>query len=152
MLHTEHVASLYRVRWQIELVFKLCKSFCGLDYIASLRSERILTELYARLMGLVLTYFLIAPLRLPDGATANREISAVKARQIFQRFARFFLLALNHSGDLVAYISDFFRHIAHSGFKQKRQKSPNLLHSLSLLSACYDWDQNDFSDDFLLDF
>ena len=152
MLHTEHVASLYRVRWQIELVFKLCKSFCGLDYIASFRSERILTELYARLIGLVLTYFLIAPFRLPDGATANREISAVKARQIFQRFARFFLLALNHSGDLAAYISDFFRHIARSGFKQKRQKSPNLLHSLSLLSACYDWDQDDFSDDFLLDF
>ena len=48
MLRTEHVATLYRIRWQIELVFKLCKSFCGLDYIAALRPQRIFTELYAR--------------------------------------------------------------------------------------------------------
>jgi hypothetical protein len=146
LLRSEHVASLYRIRWQIELVFKMCKSFCGLDYIASLRPHRILTELYARLIGVVLTYFLIAPFRLPYGTTANREISPFKVRQIFQRFARAWALALNHADDLLASISDFFRHIEHSGFKQKRQKSPNLLHALSLISACYGWAEHELSD------
>lgn len=151
LLRSEHVASLYRVRWQVELVFKMCKSFCGLDYIASLRPHRILTELYARLIGLVLTYFLIAPLRLPYGTTANREISPFKVRQIFQRFARTWALALNHADDLLASITDFFRHVEHSGFKQKRKKSPNLLHALSLISACYGWDENDFALDSFAD-
>ena len=149
MLRCEHVASLYRIRWQIELVFKMCKSFCGLDHIASLRPHRILTELYARLIGVVLTYFLISPFRLPYGAIANREISPFKVRQIFQRFARFWALTLHHLADLLASITAFFRHIEHSGFKQKRQKSPNLLHSLSLISAAYGWPEPELSNEFL---
>jgi len=46
------------VRWQIELIFKLWKSYCGLREFAHLRRDRILTELYARMIGLVLTHFL----------------------------------------------------------------------------------------------
>lgn len=151
MLHTEHVASLYRIRWQIELVFKMCKSFFGLDSIHSLRPQRILTELYARLIGLVLTCFLIAPVRLPDGQNNHREISPVKVRQIFQRFARFLLLALHNPTHFLAGLEDFFRHVLHSGFKQIRKKSPNLLHALSLISACYGWTESDHLafDDFL---
>ena len=152
MLHTDHVAALYRIRWQIELVFKLCKSFCGLDYIAARRPQRILTELYARLIGVVLTYFLIAPVRLPAGPNANREISPTKVRLIFQRFARSLALTLANLDSFIACLRDFFRHVQHSGFKQKRQKSPNLLHALSLISACYGWNDLPLSDDFSSDF
>ena len=34
-----------------------------------------MTEFYARLIGVILTYFLIAPVRLPFGAQFDREIS-----------------------------------------------------------------------------
>ena len=139
MLHTEHVATLYRIRWQIELVFKLCKSYCALDSLTSRRPQRILTELYARLIGVVLTYFLIAPIRLPDGLQQNREISPTKVRLIFQRFARLFALALNQSDLFLSLIKDFFQHVLHAGFKQKRRNKPNTLHLLALISACYDW-------------
>lgn len=68
----------------IGLVFKLCKSYCGLKHIAGYRREHILVELYAKLIGVILTHFLVAPLRMPYGAQANREISPVKVRKIFQ--------------------------------------------------------------------
>lgn len=152
MLHTDHVSTLYRIRWQIELVFKLCKSFCGLDYIAALRPQRILTEFYARLIGVVLTYFLIAPMRLPDPSHANREISPLKVRLIFQRFARLFALTFEHIDTFVACLHDFFAHVTHAGFKQKRRKSPNVLHLFALISACYDWADDGCSADFLPDF
>ena len=127
----------------------MCKSFCGLNYIASLRPARILTEFYARLIGVVLTYFLIAPVRLPLGTAQNREISPLKVRLIFQRFARSLTLALDNVDAFVFHIHEFFRHVAHFGFKQKRRKSPNAAYALTLISACYDWD---FSDDCLGDF
>ena len=151
MLHTEHVAALYRIRWQIELVFKLCKSFCGLAHVAALRPQRILTELYARLIGLVLTYFLIAPLRLPYAANADREISPLKVRLIFQRFARFWALTLHDTTAFLASLRHFFSHVLHSGFKQKRKKSPNAIHALALISACYGWGEDDPAHDAFAD-
>ena len=144
MLHTEHVATLYRLRWQIELVFKMCKSYCALDSIASFRSQRILTELYARLIGLVLTYFLLAPVRLPDGLPQNREISPTKVRLIFQRFARHFALALHQPKRFRSLVADFFKHVQQTGFTQKRRKRPSTLQLLILISACYDWRVDDF--------
>lgn len=150
MLRLEHVAALYRIRWQIELVFKLSKSFAALDVIASLRPPRVLSELYAKLIGVLLTYFLIAPVRLPDAASPQHEISAVKVRFILQRFARFFARSLDNLAVFCADIDTFYRHVLQRACKQVRRKRPNALLALALLSACYDWTPDEFSDDFLL--
>ncbi len=145
-LRKEDVATLYRIRWQIELVFKMCKSFCGLDYVASLRPERIMTEFYARLIGVILTYFLIAPVRLPFGAQFDREISLFKMRGMLERFARTLHITLGMSDAFVGQIQVFYHHVDHFGFKQKRRKSPNSSRLLALISEFYHWDSYDFED------
>jgi len=151
MLQMEHVATLYRIRWQIELVFKMCKSFCGLDYIASLRPERIMTEFYARLIGVLLTFFLIAPVRLPCGRQLDREISYFKVRSMIERFARSLLTALWASDTFVEHIRSLYRHVGHFGFKQKRRKSPNSVRLLTLISEQYDWKSDPFDINMKLD-
>lgn len=151
MLHKEHVATLYRIRWQIELVFKMCKSFCGLDHIASLRPERIMTEFYARLIAVLLTYFLTAPIRLSFDAQFNREISPFKVRVTLERFARFLLLTLPMSDMFAAQIRSFYRHVGLFGFKQKRRKSPNSIHMIALISELYHWDTDECISDPTLD-
>src|SRR5207237_747535 len=50
---------LVRSRWQIELFWKLCKEQGKLDTWRSYKPERILTELYAKLLGLIITYWQI---------------------------------------------------------------------------------------------
>lgn len=146
-LHPEHVAQLYRIRWQIELVFKLAKSFAGLSTITSRRPERVLSEFYAKLIGLLLTYFLIAPFRIlsPSSASSFSEISPTKARRIFRRFARFFSLSLHHLDLFLAQLQTFFDHLSLLASKQKRRKFPNALFALALISACYDWNLADLS-------
>lgn len=142
MLSALQVTLLYRVRWQIELVFKLCKSYCGLRHTAHMRRDRLLTELYARLMGIVLTYFLVAPIRMPYTAHPNCEISPVQARTIFRRFARTLNQSLANLDQLEHNLADMLQHILHFGFKQKRKRRPNVCHALHLASVVYGIDLN----------
>lgn len=54
----EDLWTLYRVRWQIELVFKRWKSLLGLDKSrARTNGQRQLTELYAKLLGCLVTHW-----------------------------------------------------------------------------------------------
>ncbi len=76
----EQVLAAYRIRWQVELLFKLFKSQAGLDCIDNWRPERVLCFFYARLIALVLTQQLTAPLRFPS----NRELSLPKAFHLLQ--------------------------------------------------------------------
>jgi hypothetical protein len=137
MLSLEQVAQLYRVRWQIELVFKLWKSYCGLKQLNGRRRERVLFELYAKMIGLVLTHFLIAPWRMPQATRINQEISPVKVRLIFQRYARDLNRSLTVVADFVAVLTGMFDDIQRFGFKQKRKKLPNACHALALVSAIH---------------
>lgn len=137
-LSPPQIATLYRVRWQIELLFKLIKSYFGLRRFAQLRPERILTELYAKLMALVLTLFLVGPLRLPLADQPYREISPVKVRQICQRFARTLSQLLGDLDRLTQTLHLLVHQILTFGFKQQRRKKPNICHALSLVSAMLD--------------
>jgi hypothetical protein len=135
MLPMEHVALLYSIRWQIELVFKLWKSHCALRQLSGFRRERILVELYGKLIGAVLTHFLIAPLRMPSGALTNHEISPVKVRKILGAYARELNRCLGYPIQFHAALIDMLSRIARFGFKEKRNKEPNTCHALALVSA-----------------
>jgi Transposase DDE domain len=50
-LPTSMLESVYRVRWQVELAFKLAKSQAGLARSTSEKPERVLCELYAKLLA-----------------------------------------------------------------------------------------------------
>ena len=71
----EQVFLIYRLRWQIELLFKLWKSECQLDRIAGHIKAR---EIYAKLIGSVFFQDISLPLRWTD-----RELSPVKQFILF---------------------------------------------------------------------
>lgn len=77
-LDSQQTLQLYRVRWQIELLFRLWKSQAKLSQVGRYRKARIICQLYARLIALVLFNWLAAPWRFSS--------SFPKAWRVFQRF------------------------------------------------------------------
>ena len=59
LLATQEVFVLGRYRWQIELLFKLWKSDLQVDKWVSLKPERILCEIYGKLIAAIVTHWLL---------------------------------------------------------------------------------------------
>jgi len=140
MLSIEQVVLLYRVRWQIELLFKLWKSYGGLKHILPLRRERVLFELYAKMIGLILTQFLIAPLRRLVDPASGQELSPFKIRQIFKRYARDLNRTLAYLPDFTSTLAAMIADIQRFAFKQKRPHRPTICQLLTFASAVFVFD------------
>jgi hypothetical protein len=91
LLAFEEVMVFLRLRWQIELLFKLWKSQGLLDEWRSTNPWRILTEVYAKLLALLLQHWLVllALWQLP-------QRSLVLAAHLIQKFALSLAIALSH--------------------------------------------------------
>jgi hypothetical protein len=76
----QQVLDLYRVRWQIELIFKAWKSDLDLTAFGYWRAERVLCQLYATLIGAVLCHCTFATVRY-----TTTETSLFKAVRIIRR-------------------------------------------------------------------
>lgn len=131
MLTIRQAVVLYPLRWQVELIFKLWKSQCKLDRVAGLRRERVLCELYAKMIGIVMTHFFMAPLRL----TKECELSLVKARQTFQRNVMSLAKAIGQLAQLTQAIETLCTRILKFGLKNKRKKHPSTCRRLQLVSS-----------------
>jgi len=129
-LTLEQVALIYRLRWQIELLFKLWKSECQMDRIAGHTRERVLCELYAKLIGAVIFQYITCPLRWGE-----RELSLVKAIQTFRRVAIVFAHALQNSDQLDALLSKLFGIWQRCGFKDKRKTRLSTCQQIDLSGA-----------------
>lgn len=74
--------TLYRVRWQIELLFKLWKSIGKLDTSRSQNPWRILCEVYAKLLACIIQHWIFL---IGFWAYPNRSLT--KAAHTIQRYA-----------------------------------------------------------------
>jgi Transposase DDE domain len=131
-LSPHQVMLVYRVRWQVELIFKLWKSQAQLDVVSNCRLERVMCQFYARLLGIILFHWSVAPSRiLPVG-----EISLPKAFAVFQRHALRFIDVMRRQGrglaTLLQRITDDFQQFA---LKTNRRKSPSTFALLVLEGA-----------------
>jgi hypothetical protein len=88
-LSLQEALVLLKVRWQIELLFKLWKSYLSMDEWTSHNPWRILTEIYAKLLSAILFHWTILSdfWKYPDR-------SLVKAFKAFQRYISSILFAL----------------------------------------------------------
>jgi len=73
---------LARVRWQIELIFKLWKSHGQIDTWRTARAERILCEVYAKLLAMVLQQWMLIV-----GCWEYADRSLTKAAQVIRDHA-----------------------------------------------------------------
>src|SRR5258708_6976662 len=89
-LSTLQARMLLRVRWQIELIWKLWKQYGKIDCWRSEKGMRLLCEVYAKLMAMILEHwFTIA------GCWDNPHRSLVKACHLVQKIAPCIILTMH---------------------------------------------------------
>lgn len=124
LLSVAQAASLYRLRWQIELIFKCWKSRGHLKEIGAYRYHRVLCQGYGRLIALVLFHFIISPMTIH-----NRELSLFKAYSLVQYHLYTMIIAITHAWNDSLFWAMWQRleaDLKRLGLKDSRAKSPTI--------------------------
>jgi hypothetical protein len=118
-LNLEEGLVLARCRWQIELLFKLWKSEGRIDESRSAKPWRILTEVYSKLLGMVVQHWILL---VSCWSQANRSL--VKASRTVRGHALQLAVVLG-DGQLVCRLLEIIRHCLAGGCRvNKRRKEP----------------------------
>lgn len=110
---------LLRSRWQVELLFKLWKSHGGLSFSHGQRAARVLCEIYAKLIGMVVQHWLLLA-----SAGSLLAWSWTKAARRVRRVALALGQALSGLESLVAVLERLGRRIRRRCRPQKRRRHP----------------------------
>jgi hypothetical protein len=108
---------LRRVRWQIEVVFKVFKSGGGLERTQARSRERVLTELYAKLLAQVVVRWV----QLASGYVMLRR-SAIRTAQKVRKRAASLLGALHSEEGLRQQIIGLIHQFAHCQIQKRHQR------------------------------
>jgi Transposase DDE domain len=108
---------LARLRWQIELLFKLWKSQGHVDESRSAKPWRILCEVYAKLLGLVVQHWLVL-----TATWARPDRSLVKAGQTVRAHALHLASAFAHSARAFGRALETVQRCLASGCRVNRRK------------------------------
>ena len=85
LLPSAAVGYVYRVRWQIELIFKQFKSVLRLDALPSKNSSRVQCEIWARLLNALLVFTWYQHANAACLQSHQREISFAKVAKLWQQ-------------------------------------------------------------------
>jgi len=119
MLSSEQVLIMVRVRWQVELLFKLWKSYAKIDEWRSKNPWRILCEIYAKLLGLVFTQWIF---RLSFWDQADRSL--FQGAKTVRKFAFPIALAFSDSQALCEVLTKLCICLAAGCRQQRRRRHP----------------------------
>ncbi len=126
MLSPEEALVLMAVRWQVEILFKVWKSHALVDEWRSRNPWRILSEIYAKCIELVITHWILLTEwhRFPDR-------SLLKAVKAIQKLALPLAFALRQ-GKGIKEIIDLFRLSFRTSCRQNKRRSKPATYQLLL--------------------
>lgn len=116
----EEICILYRVRWQVELLFKRWKSLAGLARSRGHRAYRVLCETYAKLLGCLVQHWGT----LLRGGPLSRTSAYRRAKQV-HRFAARIAEALDDPAALSAVIERLVARLRRIPSQSKSHRRPS---------------------------
>jgi hypothetical protein len=94
MLKAEYIGTVYRVRWQIELIFKTWKSDLNFDHFRGKDPIRIRCLIYSRLIAILILFIIFSTVDQLALEVLEKEISLQKVINWLKRNARFFVIVM----------------------------------------------------------
>lgn len=119
-LSLQEALVLLRLRWQIELLFKLWKQHGSLERSRSRNPWRILCELYAKLLAMLLQHWLLVV-----GCWHDPHRSLVKAAQVVRKRVQLLVLALTGDLSWQRALERILRAMQHECHLDRRRTAPN---------------------------
>ena len=119
-LSADEAMVITRVRWQIELLFKLFKSQGRVDEWRSKKPWRILCEVYAKLLAMLIQHWILV---MSSWGYADRSI--LKAGKVVQMLAWPLAMAVKSAGEMLRVIRVAKKLIAGTCRINKRRKAPS---------------------------
>ena len=116
---------VYAIRWQIELLFKMMKTFLNLRKIDSGNQHRVSISLYVSLITMTLLSYIASTI-------VDKEISLYKASKVFIKHIREFFSFINSKICAVTWIK---ARLSRFALKESRKKRPSTKQSLGLSYA-----------------
>lgn len=120
LLSWQEALTLLRVRWQIELLFKLWKSHGRLDESRSTNPWRILCEVYAKLVALVIQHWILL-----SCCWQNPNRSLTKAVKTIQGYVLHLAAVLNHTEQVCESLETIRRCLSMGCRMNTRKNHPN---------------------------
>ena len=132
LLSVEQVATVYRVRWQIELIFKVWKQEMAWGLMANWRLERVLAQFYGRCLALLIFHRLLEKYQV----ASDWEICWQKAFRLFKRrCAKLIGIVKANFWGLMTFLRDLDIKLRHFARKTKRRKELSTYSLLQLIRA-----------------
>lgn len=121
VLDAQSVFEIYKLRWQIELIFKIWKSLLGIHLYKPVKQERIETIIYAKLILIMLNWNIIAGFTNQVFNKIKRVISYHKAYKTLLSFKTDLMKSWRSDKMLKALLILLFKKFLYSHIKEKRK-------------------------------
>jgi hypothetical protein len=130
----ETICNLYRIRWQIELVFKAWKSVMRIDHLRKVKRERMLTTLYGKLLWIFLNWKIIGESKNYCYRNDRRLISTLKCFKTLKGRGTYIRMAMFKTNDrLDEMLTEVVRLILRNHWTEKRKNRCNQAEIFDLL-------------------
>lgn len=123
---------LYGVRWQIELLFKLWKTHGKLGHSRSENPQRILCEVYAKLLGVLVQHWIVL-----TGLWQIQERSLVKGCQMIREQSARMASCINDLEALTELLKELAERFTYGCSLNSRKTKPNTSQRFDIGSAFF---------------
>lgn len=131
----KNVILFYKLRWQIELIFKIWKSLCGIEKVKKVSKYRLECYIYAKLIFIALGWKIVWQTAKMLYSEKKKALSYYKAFKTLLRnkLDEFYSVLRSGKNEVMGFLFDFYQISSRHHLLESRLNKPN---SLEILLGC----------------